>query len=91
MEQLLGSSSVVWMVPPLFVHTFTSRLARLGSVLLMKDRAGRVGGRGVSDLLDGILAAQQPSGPVLLIRRSAVISPTCPTACASCDRQAGSR
>ena len=37
-------------------------------------------------------AAQRAIAVVLpLIRRSAVISPTCPTACASCDRQAGSR
>jgi hypothetical protein len=32
-------------------------LVRLATVLLMKDRAGRVGGRGVADLLESLLAA----------------------------------
>lgn len=32
-------------------------LVRLATVLLMKDRAGRVGGRGVADLLEHLLAA----------------------------------
>ncbi len=45
-------------------------ILRLGSVLVMKDRAGRVGGRGVSDLLDGFLKSAPSTAALHLLGHS---------------------
>lgn len=45
-------------------------ILRLGSVLVMKDRAGRVGGRGVSDLLDAFLKSAPPTAELHLMGHS---------------------
>lgn len=45
-------------------------IARLGSVLVMKDRAGRVGARGVSNLLDSVLGAARDQTQIHLLGHS---------------------